>query len=60
VAHAQGADLAKGSAGVGRRGGGLAAGGGSERLRDRDDRLVLGVFAGPQVIEPGQGFLGGR
>jgi hypothetical protein len=39
---------------VAERGVGLAAGGGGERLDDRDTCLALGVFAGPQVAQPGQ------
>jgi len=35
---------------VAERGGGLAAGYGCERLKVRDDRLILGVLAGPQLV----------
>jgi hypothetical protein len=51
--------VAEDGAGAAKRGVGLVAGGGGERLRDRDIRLVLGVFGGPQVAQSGQGSLGG-
>ena len=54
-----GVGLAQGGAGVPQRGGGLAERGGGERLRGRDVGLVLGVFASPQVGQPGQGRLRG-
>jgi len=59
VADPHGAGVVQGGAGVAQRVGGLAASGGGERLRDRDKRLVLGVFAGPQVTQPGQDRLSG-
>ena len=56
---AHGGGVVQGGAGVTQRGGGLAERGGGERLRDRDDRLLLGVVAGPQVTQSGQDRLGG-
>ena len=58
MADPEGADVPEGDSGVAQRGGGLAVGGGGERLHGRDERPVLGVFADPQVIEPGEGGLG--
>jgi hypothetical protein len=37
----------------------LAAGGGGERLDGADERLVLGIFAGPQVLQRDENGLGG-
>src|SRR5208283_2277288 len=59
VTDPQGAGVVQGGAGTAERVGGLAAGGGGERLHHRDERLVLRVFAGPQVTQPGQHLLGG-
>lgn len=53
VAYREGAGVLQGGAGVTQRGGRLALGSGGERLRDRDVGLVLRVFAGPQVGQPG-------
>jgi hypothetical protein len=48
-ADAQGVGVAEDGAGAVERGVGLVAGGGGERLYGRDGRLVLGVFADPQI-----------
>jgi hypothetical protein len=59
MADSQGGGVVQGGAGAVERGGGLAERGGGERLGDRDERLVLGVFGGSQVTQPGQGRLRG-
>ncbi len=57
VADPQGVGVVQGGAGVAQRGGGLAERGRGERLRD--ERLVLGGFAGPQLVQPDPAQLGG-
>ena len=49
MADPEGADMRESAAGVAQRVLRLYAGGGGEGFRDVDQRLVLGVFAGPQV-----------
>jgi hypothetical protein len=59
MADPEGGGVAEDGAGAAERGGGLTVGGGGECLCDRDSRLVLRVFSGPQVAQPSQDRLGG-
>ena len=59
-ADPEGAGVFEGAAGVAQRVRWLAAGGGGEGFHDADHRLVLGIFAGPQVPQRRQHGLGGR
>ena len=60
MADPQGADVREDSPSVAQRDPRLAPSGGGEALGHADQRLVLGVFAGPQVGQAGQHGLGGR
>src|SRR5580692_9294946 len=58
-ADPQDVGVGQGGAGEAQRVGRLPERGGGERLHRRDERLVLGVFAGSQAAQPGQDRLGG-